>query len=289
MTKPNFFIVGAPKCGTTTLYEMLDQHPDICFSIEKEPLFFAKDLVGDGYISEENYLALFKDAAGAKAVGEASASYLLSKVAAESIHKFDPNARIIILLRNPVDQMLSQHGQMLFHGWENIESFEEALAAEVPRTQGAMIPNSVPVPEFLFYRRNAHFREQIERFRRLFSDTQILILTFRELVERPEEVASRTFSFLGVDASFQAEPVFANPRKVARSRRLAALLASPIVRRVGSRLLPFALRREALRLVQSVNSRKSVSADMAVQLRQELELEFEDEIDQLETLVGRPL
>ena len=111
---PNFFIIGAPKCGTTALSEYLRTHPDVFFSEPKEPNYFNSDVVSKKlyyYTSLEDYLEkCFSGAEGYKAVGEGSVRYLSSAVAVDNILKLYPNAKFIIMLRNPVDL-----GYSLFH------------------------------------------------------------------------------------------------------------------------------------------------------------------------------
>ena len=115
--KPDFFIVGAPKCGTTALYTYLKQHPEIFMSPQKEPQFFANDVLGDRRhtCTWAEYLSCFAAARGAKRIGEASVAYLGSPCAPKQIKMFNPAAKIIIMLRNPVDMMHSLHNQRLDH------------------------------------------------------------------------------------------------------------------------------------------------------------------------------
>lgn len=128
---PNFFIVGAPKCGTTAMHIYLRQHPEIFMPEKKESHFFGSDLNSQYFIRDrEKYLSLFSEAKDVKRIGEASVWYLYSKQAAYEIKEFSPSASIIIMLRNPVDMLYAQHSQFLYNGNENIASFEDALNAE---------------------------------------------------------------------------------------------------------------------------------------------------------------
>ena len=114
MNKPNLFIVGAPKCGTTFLYHYLKQHPEIYFPDFKEPHFFGSDLIrknGAYDLSLNNYKSLFNS--DKKIIGEASTFYIFSKNAAKEIYDFNPDAKIIIMLRNLVDLAYSLHSQLL--------------------------------------------------------------------------------------------------------------------------------------------------------------------------------
>ncbi|MFQ5518600.1 MAG: sulfotransferase, partial [Mariprofundus sp.] len=143
MLKPDFFIVGAPKCGTTAMYTYLQAHPDIFMSEVKEPYYFCSDLGFHRFRNEQEYLKLFSVASPQQRIGEASTWYLYSSQAAAAIHAFNTDARIIVMLRNPVDMMYSLYSHFLYIGSEETDSFEAALAAEEERKHGNCIPEGV--------------------------------------------------------------------------------------------------------------------------------------------------
>ena len=127
MKKPNFFIIGAPKCGTTSMASWLSEHPSIYMSPVKEPHHYSGDFNYGDYRDLNKYLSLFKEANESHiAVGEASAWYLNSKKAIFNIEAENPNAKYIVLLRNPVEMAPSLHQQLIFSGKEDIKNFEEA-------------------------------------------------------------------------------------------------------------------------------------------------------------------
>ena len=124
MQKPNFFIVGLPKSGTTALHDFLNQHPQIFMSKVKEPHFFCTDFHRESdafhdsqlffhFRDEETYLKLFSDLTTEKVIGESSTGYLYSKEAAKQIHDFNPEAKILIVLREPTSFLYSVHSQVL--------------------------------------------------------------------------------------------------------------------------------------------------------------------------------
>ena len=127
--KPNFFIVGGPKCGTTALYTYLKNHPEIFMSRIKEPQFFAADIFCDQRTVQTlaDYLSCFAAARNEKRIGEASTAYLGSRNAAQEIKAFNPNAQIIIALRNPVEVMYAEHSERVFCNVEHIRNFNAAL------------------------------------------------------------------------------------------------------------------------------------------------------------------
>jgi len=180
--RPNFFIVGAPRSGTTSIWTYLSRHPNVYMSYQKEPMYFGSDLTkspNEFFVLETNaYLEMFQRGADKTIRGEASVMYLFSKKAAQEIHAFNPNARILIMLRNPVEMIYSFHGQLRWGGYENIADFDEALAAEADRRRGLRVPKSALVPEVLYYSEVAEFAPQVERYLRVFPRDQIKIILF---------------------------------------------------------------------------------------------------------------
>jgi len=200
MKKPNLFIVGAPKCGTTFLYHYLKMHPEIYFPNFKEPHFFGSDLKrkhGAYNLNENDYINLFKS--DKKIIGEASTLYIFSKNSAKEIYDFNPNAKIIIMLRDLVDLVHSMHSQFLFSGDEIIEDFEQALDLEKDRISGKNIPNQTTVDNKLFYTSNImSLPQNINSFIDYFSRKNIKFIFLEEIKKNPEKVYKQTLHFLDV-------------------------------------------------------------------------------------------
>ena len=146
--RPDFFIVGAPKSGTTALYEYLRQHPQVFMSDPKEPNYFGADVERrrTPRISLDEYLGYFAGAGDAKRAGEASVRYLHSRTAAQEIAEFAPQGQAIIMLRDPVEMMHAMHGELVYIGAEDIPDFADALAAEDDRRVGRRIPPGANKP-----------------------------------------------------------------------------------------------------------------------------------------------
>mgnify|MGYP000609629627 CR=1 FL=1 len=150
--KPNFFIVGAPKCGTTSLNYYLQQHPDIFMSNYNEPHYFGKDLnkLNNVHITNINkYMNLFSTVKDEIIIGEKSPYYLFSSLAPLEINKFNPNAKIVIMLRQPTAMIHSMHSQYYYSGNENERSFSKALVLENERKEGKFIPRNTDLIEKL--------------------------------------------------------------------------------------------------------------------------------------------
>src|SRR5271155_1319829 len=183
---PDFFIVGHAKCGTTALYEMLRRHPQIYMPALKEPLYFATDLrarfqrraAGPLPTELEDYLSLFADAGARQLVGEASSSYLWSRVAAANIASLQPSARIIAILREPGSFLRSLHLQLLQNHIESEKDLRKALALENARRQGKRIPRRSARPQALFYSERVRYVEQLRRYHALFPAERVLVLIY---------------------------------------------------------------------------------------------------------------
>lgn len=293
MKRPNFFIVGAPKSGTTALYEYLKAHPEVFLPRIKEPHYFGSDLNFLNHcISLEEYLTLFQDVGNEKAIGEASIWYMYSQRAALEIKKFNPESRIIIMLRNPVDYLYSLHSQLLYSGNENISNFREALDAEEDRLRGLRIPSTARYVHGLYYRETARFSEQVQRYFEVFGWENVFVIIFDDFADDAAGVYLDTLRFLEVSENFQPEFVVVNSNKAVRSEIVNRLTKcqSLATRSFGKALMPSRrFRRKLLRLVRSLNVVNGHRPPMDPFLRQRLEAEFAPEVEKLSELLGRDL
>ena len=295
--RPNFFIVGAPRCGTTAMYEYLRQHPEIFMPLRKEPHFFGSDLIitpkfFDYTQNMKEYLGLFAAAQNEKRLGEASPIYLVSRVAAAEIKEFSADAKIIIMLRNPVDMMHSLHAHVVYEGGENIDDFESALDAEEDRKRGLRIPKGNGLADSLFYRHVAKYSEQVGRYFQVFGRENVHIIIYDDLRDDTAGVYRETLRFLGVNPDFQPplNVIYRNIR--ARSRVLRylwghrpVLLQRLLLGRGGTSLLPFS----PSNILKRIYGRTEARPPLAIDLRRRLQWEFKGEVEQLGNLLGRDL
>lgn len=168
MKKPGFFIIGAPKCGTTALASWLRDHPQVYFSPVKEPHHFNTD---HNYVltpERDQYEALFSGARQEhRAVGEGSVSYLFSNDAVPSIEKYTQfQAKYIVLLRNPIKMAPSHHAHLRFAGDEHIKSFAKAWDYSDARWRGEAVTSRCPDPRVLAYKKVCLLGAQLERLYR---------------------------------------------------------------------------------------------------------------------------
>src|ERR1700730_15961771 len=207
---PNLFIVGAPKSGTTALASYLGAHPDV-FVAGKELSYFGSDLEfrttkgGRWRIGYDAYLEWFARSGNMRYRADRSVFYLYSSRAAEEIHAYDPESRILALLRNPVDQMHSEHSEMMFQGEEDVTSFGEAISAEGERKGGRNVPPGGQKVFGLFYRDIAHYGDQVERYLSHFGRERVCVLLYDDLVADPASTYRQVLEFLEVDPEHRPE------------------------------------------------------------------------------------
>ena len=292
MKRPDFFVVGAFKAGTTALYEYLRAHPQIFMSVPKEPMYFGADLTPRyRRMTEEEYLALVRDARADQHAGEASPWYLYSTSAATEIRAFEPGARAIVMLRNPVDVMYSQHSQLVFNQREDLADFGAALDAEPDRIAGRRIPADAIRPEALFYRRSVRFPEQVRRYLDVFGHADVHFVVFDDLVADPAAVYRSTLGFLGVDPTHPLDPTVYNPNRSARSGRVqrAIFAPPPALRSLFGRLRRIALLHRVRDALVNANSRPAERQKMDPALRAALTAEFAPQVAELGEIIGRDL
>ncbi|MEJ2163891.1 MAG: glycosyltransferase [Desulfobacterales bacterium] len=207
MQLPNFFIVGAAKAGTTSLWRYLIQHPEIFMPSDimyKEPAYFS-DI--KGIRSLHQYAALFSSSSTKKMIGEASTAYLTSPESPVRIKDMIPDAKIIIMLRNPIDRAYSLYNWMACNGYESATSFELALKTEKTTRYGNEAFKNFN-PEYYYnylYYHSGLYSEQIKRYLDNFNKEQICFVIFEKFKASVKQEVSRVFAFLGVDDSIVPE------------------------------------------------------------------------------------
>lgn len=292
MKRPDFFIVGAFKAGTTALYEYLRVHPQVFMSTPKEPMYFGQDLTPRyRRMTPDEYLALFRAAGAEQHAGEASPWYLYSKTAAAEIRDFNPDARAIVMLRNPVDVMYSQHSQLVFNQREDLADFAQALAAEDDRMAGHRLPPDAIRPEALYYRHSVAFPVQVARYFDVFGRAGVHVVVFDDLVADPRAVYRATLEFLGVDPAFEVDLSVYNPNRRPRSGAVQKMIFAPRgpLKRVVGRLRSVPVMHRVRDVLVSANSTTAERASMDPQLRAQLTAEFAPQVAELGALIGRDL
>jgi hypothetical protein len=296
---PNLFLVGAAKCGTTAMASYLGQHPEIYFSNPKEPMFFGHDLEHAWRLPDrERYFELFAAGRGSRYRGEGTVWYLYSRTAAEEIKAFNPEARILVMLRNPVDVMYSLHGQFLFSGNEDQPRFEKALAAEARRRRGRGIPRTAHFPAGLLYSEVVRYSEQLQRFFDAFGRDRVHVIFYDDFVQEPQEVYRGVLDFLGVATDHRPDYAVVNSARSIRSIALHQWLIKPPVdvwnpaRWIPRGRLAHALQWRAQTLrgrIYNMNVIQKKRPPMAQETRARLRHSIRAEVDSLGRLLDRDL
>jgi hypothetical protein len=290
---PDFYIVGAPKSGTTSLYEYLAGNPSVFLAARKELRYFGSDLeVRHRHtFSRAEFLAQYADAPADAMLGNAYVWYLFSTTAAAEIHRVRPDARIVVALRDPVDALHSLHSEFVYDGNEDIADFAAALDAEPDRCAGRRVPVEAHFPAGLCYRRTVRYAEQLGRYLDRFGRDQVHVILFDDFAADPATSYSRLLDFLRLPDDGRGAFPRRNPNKRSRSGLVRRILAAPPLpaRRAVRALLPRRLRGELYRRAVALNTRQQKRAPMPDALRQMLRAQLAPEVSRLEELLGRRL
>ena len=295
MARPNFFIVGAPKCGTTALRQYLLDHPGTFFCEPKEPHYFATDFPSHRYVdNEENYIKLFDRAGGeCTAIGEASSWYLYSREALSNIHAFDPDARIIAMLRNPIEMAPSLHAQLLRDFAESEPDLRRAWDLQEERRDPTRLPknrNTRYDPRTFLYGEACRLGEQVGRLLEVFPSEQVKIILFDDFSRDTQNVYESVLDFLDLVPDGRDDFPKANVRRDHRSRRAGRLLyktwsaASRLKSRMGI-LTTFGLYKRLERF--TMETKEPVAPDLDFHAR--LVAEFGSDIEDLARMLERDL
>ena len=227
---PDFFIIGAPKCGTSSLFHYLGGNPKIFLPSNKEPHFYAKDMyTRDTGLSRRvedrsRYMKLFEPAQSGQFTVDASTWYLFSHQAVPAILRDRPDARFIVMLRNPVDMALSLHRHHVRKLYDDIDDFWEAWSLNATRASGKSLPRYCPDPKMLHYREACRFAPMLERLFALVPREQVHVVVFEDFVRDPRQAYLNALAFLGVPDDGRTSFEKFNPNRRLRSKQLYALL-----------------------------------------------------------------
>jgi hypothetical protein len=286
---PNFFVVGAQKAGTTSLYFYLKKIPGVYMSPLKELYYFAphavQSSIADLIKDKKEYLKLFKNARGYIAVGEATPIYLWDPDAPKLIHQTIPHARIIVILRDPVERAYSNYlMKMKYSGMKS--SFYDELMRDY-KSQEKLFGRSQLYVEFGMY------YEQVKRYFDIFGREQVKVIIFEEFVQHPGQSVNEVLAFLEVNYAVTEIREQYNPYSVPRSP--LALWIFAFFRRLRARnmkfykiltLLPDSLIESLPEKMLFKRKQKPKIEPKAVKFLQDI---YRDDVIRLESLLGRSL
>ncbi len=294
---PDFYVVGAAKSGTTAVWSWLRQHPDVFLPAVKEPGFFAycgkkaapkagpydPDYVSQITTTTAEYARLYQEA-GEKITGDVSPIYLIDPEAADRIASVRPDARIVILLRDPVTRAFSQFLHNRRDGFEPCSDFAEALAQERTRAnEGWSWGHS--------YRANGEYADQIDRYLQAFPSDQILFWQFEDLDRYPDDCWDALCQHLGLAVRPLPENKRVNAtadlQGVPTHQTLTRLIRHPGgVQKVLKSLVPAGLR---TRLRRRIESAQSPMPELAPDVRADLIRHYTPERPQIIAQTGLSL
>jgi hypothetical protein len=286
--KPDFFIVGAPKCGTTALFNYLAAYPSVFMPENKEPNYFCTDLPRYGHVATlTEYEALFASAQPHALTGEASALYLYSKVAISGVITHNANAKIIVMLRNPIEAARSMHAFQWSYELEDVFDFEEAWRLQKARLEGRDLPPRWPYPDHLQYGALYSYAPQVRRLLAHVPRDKCLFLLFEEFFADPSRHFARVLEFLGLppDPARTDFPVV-NRTIGVRSARLDRLLRQPPPALMALRRAAHAVALHPMRALQRLNQVAGRKPPLRESFRAELEEYFSADVAELEQLLG---
>lgn len=249
----------------------------------KEPEFFARDFLGDRrrILDMQNYLACFAEARDEEIIGEASTAYFASEVAPREIRAFSPCARIIIMLRNPVDKMYSRFTEACYSNLEHHVSFEAALRAK--QSDG---------PSFgLGYRESVRYASRVERYLTTFGRESVHVIIYDDFKEHTSKIYQETLRFIGVRPDSRLDFPVLNNNKYVRSMALQEFVRHPpdIVRQFGRIAMPREMRKFLRGWFSRLNVVCAPRSPLDLDLRRHLQREFRDDVEKLGNLIGRDL
>jgi hypothetical protein len=293
MKCPDFYIIGASKCGTTALSDYLCRHPAICFARNKEPHFFSDDRpaqkVDLDFAQYWRRNFSYYDPKKHKAIGEGSGTYYISDVAVPNILRVRPDAKFIYMVRNPIEMAHSWYCDLRFSNSENV-SFEEGWYLQSDRENGLRLPPQCPDPHILQYRRLAALGERLDILKRQIPLGQLLVVVTDDLARNPKEVYEAVLAFIEVPSDGRQHFPAVNTAKAQRNRLLGWLSAS-IPEWVHETTREFkawtGLKNVQLNFLAILNARSIKRPRLASDFRKALLVEFEPEIRRLEQSLQR--
>jgi hypothetical protein len=299
MRTPNLFIVGAPKCATTTLHAYLAQHPECFMSPVKEPAYFSRAHVRDDVRrtiphlrSEREYLMLFSGATSEhRVVGESSTCYMRSKADLQELKNFSGDPHVIALVRDPVSLVSSYFHYLRFTGWEPLRTLREAWNVQDDRCAGHILSAAANRPDSLAYRNVALLGQQVERLFEMFGRGKVLVLLFDDLRDDTESVGRSVQDFLGLTHADISMP-HSNVARAGRMQFLDALIkhnSRPVVATKNTIKRLFGVRSLGIRrLVDNVNA-TMIQHSVETALRDEMRGYFRRDVELLGELLDRDL
>jgi hypothetical protein len=286
MRKPDFFVVGAAKSGTTALWKFFQQHPEIFVTHKNENKELGYYSNQYGITNENRYLNFFKEAKSNQIIGEVCHAYLTSEESAQWIKNEIPKAKIIIILRNPIDRAYSLYNWMIMHGYENSTTFRQALIKEKKVISGKYDNKKLlhAYKQNYYYVNTGFYFNQVKRYYDAFGKENVLILEHTEFKTNMNEHMHKIYSFLNVDSFEHTENKLVN-----NSIQLISVNIQYKCRRV---LLSKFGKNRFIKIVFSkimvLNKVNKTPKEINRELRKTLNIHYKEDIQKLSKLTNKP-
>ncbi len=308
--RPNFVVAGAAKCGTTSLYHYLKQHPDVYMSPIKETNHFSQDIRPENFSAEyktyeraknldieqfvnsdmtgdqwgayilnrEHYLKLFRFASGKKAIGEISNSYLYSSVAAQNIRNDFPDMKVVMILRQPAERAYSHYLANLRDGRTTLPFRPEVEHDDAKQHHGWSISH--------LYFELGCYADQVERFQKLFPASQLRIYLFDDLKNNNRALVKDLFDFLGLrqDVTINFDEKF-NEARIPKNPGLIKFITQLGIKRRIFRALPKGWQKG----VKDSFFKEGKVPKLSIEDRKWMTGRYVDDIHKLEKLINKDL
>lgn len=280
--KVDFFIVGAPKAGTTSLYHYLSEHPQVEMSSQKEPDYFSDKAINEqGMYYGKNrvdkldkYESLFVQKESV-VYGEGSVSYLFYDNVAEDIKKYNPNAKIIIMLRNPIERAFS-HYLMDYRLGLISDSFENII------TKKSKHKNA-----HLFYQQYievSKYAKQIQRYLDFFEKENILFIDYEDFKKNVSKTVDKVYDFLNISTEFAADiNTKYNTFTMPKNKGIRFIYSFVFLRKVLTFLFPIYL----VKNIRFLLFKADKKPELLKETRSQLRIIFNDDIKKLEEVLGK--
>jgi hypothetical protein len=292
---PDFYIIGAPKSGTTAIAEYLRSNPNICFSDPKTPGFFSTDFENYRYFKTvDDYLACFDFVeSDQRVIGEGSTWYLYSQDAVSKILQANSAAKFVVILRNPIDMVPAFHNELITSCDETVVDFKIAWQLQKKRANNESIPKTCREPRFLQYGDIARYGAQIKRLYQLASPGQVNVIIYDDFLSDPLQVYKSLLVFLDVRLDERSEfPIHKLNRQI-RWPWLTRFASRPSsIRTKGINVFKKATGIKNLgfsELVQRINYRTQPRKSVTPEMREVLIEHYRDDIKDLSGILDRDL
>lgn len=293
---PNLFIIGAPKCGTTSLHNYLINYKEVGHGEHKEPHFFNDDQPDYRHATnQQQYLAFYgsdQDSRRRYAL-DSSTNYLYSETAVDNILRFNPNAKFIVMVRHPVDLVRSLHQHLLFRQIETEPNLEKAWALGPVRDRAPDFVKQFPYPGHTTYKNAGILGEHVVRVQQAVGIENLLVLFFSDLVKDPSSLANDVTKFLGIEYDPNVQFTKSNRAKSTRFSILNQLLfyPPPWLKKTKRFVKSIAgwIPGKKLDLYSAIGGKPSKSEAVSTDLRRQMIDYFRDDISVLSQATGRNL